>query len=160
MRRRSGGMAAFMWSALSGRRQADAADEWSQTSERLLLAAGGRYRFEPNLGQSAAERGHGRNDEEAEDELRLIVSDGQSCWVIRGDEADQSVADPLRPPFSDIVRPTWLMQQLQLRTTGTTEMVGRTAVQVRGTPRLPADRWGLFTAQLDHVDIVIDAELG
>jgi hypothetical protein len=161
MRRRSGGMAAFMWSALSARRRAGAADEWSQTTERLLLAQGGRYRFEPDLGQPHAERGHDRNDEDDDDdELRLIVSDGQFCWTIRGDEADRSAADLSRPPFSDIVRPTWLMQQLQLRTTGTTEVAGRAALQARGTPRLPADRWGLLTAQLDRVDIVIDAELG
>ncbi|HYK33044.1 MAG TPA: hypothetical protein VEV63_13835 [Streptosporangiaceae bacterium] len=160
MRRRPGGMAAFMWSALSASRQADGADEWSQTSERLLLAPGGRYRYEADLGQPAAERRHGRDDEDDEDEPRLVVSDGQSCWMIRQDEAEQSVADLSRPPFSDIVRPTWLMQQLQLSTTGMTETAGRAALQVRGTPRLPADRWGLFAAQLDHVDIAIDAELG
>ena len=161
MRRRSGSMA-LMWSALSARKQTDAADEWSHTTQRLLLAPGGRYRFEPDLDHLAAERriGQDEDDEDDEDKPRLVVSDGQSCWVIRDDEADQSIADPLRPPFSDIVKPTWLMQQLQLRTIATTEAAGRAALQVRGTPRLPTDRFGLFTAQLDRVDILIDAELG
>ena len=52
------------------------------------------------------------------------------------------------------------MHQLQLSATGTTEVAGRAALQVHGSPRQPADRWALFTAQLDRVDIVIDAELG
>lgn len=157
MRRRSGGLVTFMWSALSAKRHLGAPDQWAQTTERLLLAPGGRYRFQPDDGQSAADRGH---DEDDEDEVRLIVSDGEFCWVIRSDEAERSVVDLAHPPFRDVVRPTWLMHQFELTTTGTTEVAGRAALQVSGTPRLPADRWGLITAQLDRVDIVIDAELG
>lgn len=151
--RRSGGMINVMGSFLSATKQAQedrAADGQSQTTERLLLAPGGQYRFEPDDG----------HPDEDEDEVRFIVSDGESCWVVRNDEADQSVADLAHPPFADIVRPTWLMSQLRLSTTATADVAGRSAIEVRGTPRLPADRWGLFPARLDRVDIVIDAELG
>ncbi len=163
MRRRSGGMISFMGSALSASKPArgdHAPDEWAQTTECLLLAPGGQYRFEPGDGQQPTDRGYGKDEEEEDDEVRLIVSDGESCWVIRRTEAEQSVADRAHPPFSAIVKPTWLMCQLQLSTTGTTEVAGRTALQVRGTPRPPADRWALLTALVDQVDMVIDAELG
>lgn len=159
MRRRSGGMLAFWGSALSASKPAGdqrAVDEWSQTTTRLLLAPGGRYRFEPDGSQSPVDRTSGDDD----DEVRLIVSDGESCWLIWRAEADQSIADLAHPPFADIVRPTWLMHQLQLAATGTTEVEGRAALLVRGTPRPPSDRWALFTAMLDRVDIVIDTELG
>lgn len=151
MRRRSGGVINVMGSFLSATKQDQedrAADGWSQTNERLLLAPGGRYRFEPD------------NGHDDEDKVRLIVSDGESCWVVRRDEADQSVADLAHPPFAGIAAPTWLMSQLQFATAATTEVAGRSAIEVRGTPRLPASRWGLFTARLDRVDIVIDAGLG
>lgn len=162
MRRRSGGMIPFAASVLSAvKLPADdhAPGEWAQASRRLLIAPGGRYRFEPQAGRQATGRADRAGDDEG-DWIRLIVSDGRLCWVIRADEADQSVADLARPPFTDIVRPTWLMHQLRLTTTGTTEIAGRTALQVRGTPRLPVDRWALLAALIDRVDIVIDAELG
>jgi outer membrane lipoprotein-sorting protein len=158
MRRRSGGILSLMGSFLSASKEpgdARAPDEWALTTQRLLLAPGGMYRFEPDDGQPTTDRTSGEDDE-----VRLIVSDGKSCWVIRNAEADKSVADLTHPPFADIVRPTWLASQLELAATGTTEVAGRAALLVRGTPRLPADRWALFTAQLDRVDIVIDAELG
>src|SRR4029077_20515744 len=99
---------------------------WAQTTERLLLAPVGRYRIEPGDGQPDPDRGQAEDDDDDEsDEVRLIVSDGASCWVIRGAQAEQSVADLAHPPFSDIARPTWLMGQLQLSTTGETEVAGR-----------------------------------
>jgi outer membrane lipoprotein-sorting protein len=164
MRRRSGGMINFMGSALSVSRQArddGGSDGWAQTTERLLIAPGGRYRFAPEQSRRADDRVRGRvDDDDDDDQVRLIVSDGEFCWVIWAADAERSVADLAHPPFSDIVRPTWLMHQLRLSATGTSEVAGRAALQVRGTPRLPADRWAWITAQLDRVDIVIDAELG
>lgn len=146
LRRRSGSLR-LMGSLLSATRPAgydDVVPEPEEATHRLLLAPGGRYRFELDH----------------HDERRLIVSDGVSCWVIRDQQADQSVADLMHPPMGQLVRPTWLMRQLRLTATGTTEVAGRAAVQVRGTPRLPANRWSLVIALLHRVDIAIDAELG
>jgi hypothetical protein len=162
MRRRPGGMTPFIGSVLSASKPTGddrAAGEPAETTQRLLVAPGGRYRLEPMAYQPAINGGNDEDDDEDE-EVRLIVSDGESCWVIRAGQADQSVADRAHPPFADVVRPTWLMSQLRLTTTGMTEVAGRAALQVRGTPRVPSDRWALLTALLDRVDIVIDAELG
>jgi hypothetical protein len=160
--RRRGGMTTFVGSAMSASRPAadNRAAAESEHTQRILLAPGARYRFQPDAGQPATD-GADRDHDDDQEEVRLIVSDGESCWVIWDDaEADQSVADLTHPPISHIVRPTWLMHQLELTPTGTTEVAGRAALQVRGVPRPPADRWGILTAQYDQVDIVIDAELG
>lgn len=126
---------------------------WTQAGYGLLIGPGGRYRFEPIRGprsSSAADQ----------DEISQIVCDGQSCWVIRGAEADRYVADPVRTPMDGVIRPSVLLSRLRLISRGVTELHGRSVHQVRGTPRMAGCQPTDGGVLRDGADMLIDAELG
>ena len=126
-----------------------AAPEWVEHQCRLLVAPGGRYRFEP----AAASEGDG-------EAVTLIVCDGESCWEVRGSEADRFIADPACTPMDAFIRPGRLLTEFRLTASGMTEYAGRTAYLVTGSPRLAASELG---SELDpglEADLRVDAELG
>jgi len=128
--------------------------EWVESRHRIQMAPGGRYRIEP---VGAGDPQDGDHAELA----TLVVCDGQSCWIISGNEAERHVADPERTAIDDIVHPSWLLSGFQLAVTGEGEVAGRAAHELRGTPRLPI-RHPPMTGYgyIDHVNVLVDAELG
>jgi outer membrane lipoprotein-sorting protein len=115
-----------------------------ESSHRLLLAPGGRYRLEPAAG----------------DESGLIVSDGQSRWHISEGAAERSRADgPARA--AELLLPADLLTRFDFEVTGTSQAGGRVAHRVTACVR--PDSW-TFSGQrerlLDQVLILVDAELG
>ncbi len=135
------------WPPFPPDREAGDGQDWQETTDVLLVAPRGRYRYEP----------HQRPDD---DDPMLILCDGEHYTEIEGDEAERYLADPARTPFNDIVRPAWLASVLRLTEEGTAEWSGRTVLKVTGTPRLPANQWEQGEAMFDRVDLLIDAELG
>lgn len=135
-----------------------AADEqWSSTRDRILLAPEGRYRYEPSVDVG----GLADLEDLAPDErVTLVLSDGESCCVIRSGEGERSQADPALTPIDWIVRPAWLMPYFRLTLTGTTELAGRPMLMVRGTPRPRPNPWDIGVGLLDRIDLLVDAELG
>lgn len=139
--------------------------------QRIIIAPGGRYRFEP-IADEAGDSGHrrpGRDQSDGADDddetVSLIVCDGESCWVIWGTgpdaEASRCDADPAWTPMRDVVRPAILMSRFQLTAQDLTQIGGRAAYRVLATPRQPIDR--LMTRSyslLDRLDLLVDAELG
>lgn len=130
-------------------------DQRVQIRYRFLIAPGGRFRFEPLPGLAAGEPA-----EHGDEPVTLIVCDGESCWVIRGEEAEQYAADRWHAPMDDVVSPSRLISRLHLAAAGTTEQAGRAVLRLTGKPRLPNGRSALRTAMLDQVDLLVDAELG
>lgn len=149
LRRHGQGIMPFLQVTRKRSVRAGAGADWAQATERLLLAPGGRFRFE---------RDH--SDEDDDDDPALVVCDGESCWVVTDREAAQLPADPLDTPIGHIVRPAWMMHQLRLTQTGTTQVAGRTAYEVTGVPRLPCDPWTGTLGRAHRFDILVDAELG
>jgi hypothetical protein len=120
--------------------------DWQETTDVLLVAPGGRYRYEPQ--------------QPPDDDAMLILCDGESYTEVEGDEAERYLADPALTPFDDIVKPAWLAAVLRLTGDGTSEWCGRTVLKVTGAPRPPANQWEQGEALFDRVDLLIDAELG
>ncbi|HET7017610.1 MAG TPA: hypothetical protein VFI65_27045 [Streptosporangiaceae bacterium] len=130
--------------------------DWSSSSGQILLA-GGRYRYQPPIDTSD----HPDTEElENNERARIVLSDGEFCWVVWSTGAERYPADVARTPIHRIVRPAWLLSQLRLTVTGTTELAGRPMLMVRGKPRPCPHRWAAGIALLDWVDVLIDAELG
>jgi len=140
----------------------------AEVRQRLVIAPGGRYRVEPIDDEPRDDEpraGEPRGDESRSEAVRLIVCDGESCWVIRGAgenaEADRYDADPARTPMPDVVAPTWLLSRFRLTAQGLTQVGGRAAYRVLAIPRLPADRMlARFDALFDRLELLVDAELG
>jgi hypothetical protein len=131
--------------------------QWASAQDRILVAPGARYRYEP----SADAGGLADLEDLADDErVTLVLSDGESCWVVRSAEAERSQADPALTPVDWILRPAWLLPRLRLTLTGTTELAGRSMLMVQGTPRPRPNRWAVGVDLLDRVDLLVDAELG
>lgn len=140
---------------------------WSLAAEvvtRQNDQAGRRYRYQPSVDtDSRAGSADAReSDEELEnnERVRLVLSDGEFCWAVWSTAAERYPADPARAPIDRIVRPDWLLSQLRLTVTGTTELAGRSMLMVRCKPRPRPNRWATGVALFDWVDFVIDAELG
>jgi len=140
---------------------ADAGPGWAESRARLLVAPGARYRFEPARPGPDGPAGAAAGAEPGEDRVTLVVSDGESCWVLwDGDDGAQYLADRELTPFDDIAAPARLLALLRLEVTGTVLHHGRAAIAARGTPR-PVAGWPASAVALaDHVDLLIDAELG
>ena len=127
-----------------------AGPDWQEKSASLLIATGGRYRYQQ------------ASDQDDEEGTALIVCDGHSFAKIYEEdaEADRYPADPGETPFGDLVNPAWLVSGFRLAGQGTTEYAGRAAIKVTATPRLPSTLWHYLEAACDRIELLADAELG
>src|SRR5579863_896284 len=135
-----------------------AADQqWESTRDRILVAPGGRYRYEPSFETGGLAD---LEDLENDERVTLVLSDGELYCEVRSSEGERSQADRALTPVDWIVRPAWMMSRLRLTLTGTTELAGRSMLMVRGRPRPRPHRWAIGIELLDWVDFLVDAELG
>jgi outer membrane lipoprotein-sorting protein len=119
----------------------DAAPLWRETTRRVLVAPGGRFRVESTAPESPAE---------------LTVCDGESCWWLSGTWAQRQEAGLGDPELARLLDPSWLLAWYQLELSGTAQASGRAAYRVTARPR-PARLERRIPGQ---VDALVDAELG
>jgi len=139
---------------LAGRSR-DAAAGWppgagppvTEVTRQVLLAPGGKYRV-------------------SDGEAVVAVSDGESAWDIEDGEASWLPPTTLPWLLEDLLSPARLLARFSLDLAGrveagTGEAGGRAAYRVLGRPRpLAAEPGARQTGPLDHVDVLVDAELG
>jgi outer membrane lipoprotein-sorting protein len=120
---------------------------------RVLIAPGGRYRFEsavPDENQGAGDDGP-----------RLTVCDGESQWEVGGDTATREDAHDPPYPLADLLIPSRLLTEFDLEVAGTAVVGGRGAHRVMATPRAPLAGGGVIRRRHpDQVSALVDAELG
>jgi hypothetical protein len=121
-----------------------AGGQWQETVSNLLVAPGGRFRL-----QELVRRPEDR-------ELSLLVCDGESCWRLRGDQAERRDAGLAHPDLAKLLDPSWLPAWYVLNPDSVTTWAGRAAWHVTATPRPARTQSG----RPDLLDLMIDAELG
>jgi hypothetical protein len=110
-------------------------------SRHLLLAPGGRYRLDAGGGAD------------------LTVCDGESRWRISGGVAERDLADGPGLMAEELLLPADLLTRFDFEVTGTSQAGGRAAHRVIASA-LPFSREFDTDSLLDHVLILVDAELG
>ena len=121
---------------------------------RVLLAPGGSYRVEAVT--------------EAEDTATAqlqFVSDGASQWAMTGNRAIQIPgSSPGLDTIWDLLAPSWLLAGFTLTLAGAAQAAGRPAWRATGELRPVASvrrtSRGFGHQRFDHVEVLIDAELG
>lgn len=121
---------------------------------RILLAPGGCYRVEcaADAGDLTASR-------------LQFVSDGASHHVVTGKRATRIPgSSPELDSIWNLLAPSWLLAEFSLTLAGAAEAAGRPAWRAVGEPRPVASvqraGHGFGYQRFDHVEVLIDAELG
>ncbi|MHB1877457.1 MAG: hypothetical protein ACYCPF_21700, partial [Streptosporangiaceae bacterium] len=133
---------------------ASAAGRRRKHGARIVIAPGGRFRYQP-IGQAPP----ADDGEPADEAITLVVCDGRHCYVVRGDEAERFATGST--PIDRVIYPARLLSAFDLSVVGPATFAERDAIEVTGRPRNWAPAWAdLPLTRLNRVDLLIDAELG
>jgi hypothetical protein len=131
----------------------DGEGELQDSLRRVVLAPGGSYRVEGLVDSEGITTG-----------WLQFVSDGARQWTVTGNRAIRIPSGSMLDSIWDLLAPSWLLAGFTLTLAGPAEAAGRPAWRAVGEARPVASvqrPWrGQGHQRFDHVEVLIDAELG